>query len=119
MARTKDALKILKGVTGNRDSVKAGIAQARINFEVAQMIYDARTKAGLTQSELAALIGSKQPVIARLEDADYEGHSLSILQRIAAALEQRLELQFVPQQRVAAKRRQAVPAAARRKLQPA
>ena len=40
------------------------------------MIYDARTKAGLSQSELAALIGSKQPVIARLEDADYEGHTL-------------------------------------------
>jgi ribosome-binding protein aMBF1 (putative translation factor) len=63
---------------------------------VAQTIYDARTKAGLSQSELAALIGSKQPVIARLEDADYEGHSLTMLQRIAAALEQRLELRFVP-----------------------
>ena len=118
MARTKDALKILKGVTGDSESVKAGIEQARINFEVAQMIYDARTKAGLTQSELAALIGSKQPVIARLEDADYEGHSLTILQRIAAALEQRLELQFVPQQRIAVKRRQALPVATRRKLQP-
>ena len=117
MAQTKDALKILKRVTGDSDSVKSGIAQARINFEVAQMIYDARTKAGLTQSELAALIGSKQPVIARLEDADYEGHSLTILQRIATALEQRLELHFVPQQRIAAKRRLAFPLAARRKLQ--
>jgi ribosome-binding protein aMBF1 (putative translation factor) len=51
--------------------VKTGIARAKITFEVAQTIYDARTKAGLSQSELAALIGSKQPVIARLEDADY------------------------------------------------
>lgn len=118
MARTKEALKILKGVTGDSDSVGAGIAQARINFEVAQMIYDARTKAGLTQSELAALIGSRQPVIARLEAADYEGHSLTILQRIAAALEQRLELHFVPQPRIAAKRRQALPSTARGKLQP-
>jgi predicted transcriptional regulator len=50
------------------------------------MIYDARTKAGLSQSELAVLIGSKQPVIARLEDGDYKGHSLTMLQRIAAAL---------------------------------
>jgi hypothetical protein len=39
---------------------------------------------------------SKQPVIARLEDADYEGHSLTMLQRIAAALEQRLEVKVVP-----------------------
>jgi ribosome-binding protein aMBF1 (putative translation factor) len=99
MARTKDALKILEKVTGDNEAVKAGIAQAKINFEVAQMIYDARTKAGLSQSELAALIGSKQPVIARLEDADYEGHSLTMLQRIAAALEQRLVLRFVPKRK--------------------
>src|SRR5258708_428697 len=97
MAKTKDALKILDRVTGTTERIRAGIAEARVNLDVAQMIYDARTKAGLSQSELAALIGSKQPVIARLEDADYEGHSLTMLQRIAAALEQRLELRFVPQ----------------------
>ena len=96
MAKTNDALKILDRVTGNSEPIKAGIAEARVNLEVAQMIYDARTKAGLSQSELATLIGSRQPVIARLEDADYEGHSLTMLQRIATALEQRLELRFVP-----------------------
>src|SRR5258708_33693462 len=96
MPKTKDALQILARVTGNSEHIKAGIAQAGINLEVAQMIHDTRTNAGLTQSELAALIGSKQPVIARLEDADYEGHSLTMLQRIAAALDQRLELRFVP-----------------------
>lgn len=95
MAKTKDALRILKRVTGSDEGVNAGFARAKINFEVAQMIHDARTKAGLTQGELAELIGSKQPVIARLEDANYEGHSLTMLQRIAAALEQRLELRFV------------------------
>ena len=115
MAQTKDALKILETVTGNHEAVKTGIAQARINFEVAQMIYDARTKAGLSQSELAALIGSKQPVIARLEDAGYEGHSLTMLQRIAAALEQRLELRFVPK-KIRAKRRSLCPIPSRRKL---
>jgi ribosome-binding protein aMBF1 (putative translation factor) len=71
MAKTRNALKILERVTGDSKSIKAGIAQAKINLEVAQMIYDARTKAGLSQTELATLIGSKQPVIARLEDADY------------------------------------------------
>ncbi len=60
------------------------------------MIFDARTRAGLTQTQLAELIDTKQPVIARLEDADYEGHSLSMLQRIAEALGQRLEVSFVP-----------------------
>jgi DNA-binding XRE family transcriptional regulator len=95
MPKTKDALKILERVTGSSEAIKAGIAEATINLEVAQMIYDARTKAGLSQNKLASLIGSKQSVIARLEDADYEGQSLTMLQRIAAALELRLELRFV------------------------
>src|SRR5258708_37040510 len=99
MAKTKDALKVLERVTGNRESVKAGIAEARVNLQVVQMIYDARTAAGLSQSQLAALIGSKQSVIARLEDADYAGHSLTMLLRIAAALEQRVDLRFVPRRR--------------------
>jgi ribosome-binding protein aMBF1 (putative translation factor) len=95
MAKTKEALKILERLTGQSPTVRQGIANARMNLEVAQMIYDARTKAGLSQRALADLVGSKQSVIARLEDADYEGHSLSMLQRIGDALDQRLELRFV------------------------
>jgi len=95
MAKTRNALKILKGVTGDDAKRLAAIAHARINYRVAQMVYDARTKAGLSQRALAELIGTKQPVIARLEDADYEGHSLSMLQRIAEALNQRIEIRFV------------------------
>lgn len=95
MAKTKDALKILKSITGDDPKMLALIAQARINYRVAQMIYDARTKSGLSQRELAELIGTKQPVIARLEDADYQGHSLTMLQRIAEALNQRIEIRFV------------------------
>jgi ribosome-binding protein aMBF1 (putative translation factor) len=118
MAQTKDALKILRKVTGKNEAVKKSISQATINFEVAQMIYDARTNAGLSQSELAQLIGSKQPVIARFEDADYEGHSLTMLQRIAAALEQRLELRFIPQKKPTPHGRH-MSIRSRRKLQPA
>ncbi len=60
------------------------------------MIYEARTKARLTQQQLADLVVTKQPVIARLEDADYEGHSLAMLQRIATALHRRLDIRLVP-----------------------
>ena len=70
--------------------------EALVNAEVAQQIYAVRTKAKLTQNELAELVGTTQSVIARLEDADYEGHSLSMLQRIASALHKRLEIRFVP-----------------------
>ena len=95
MATTKDALKIMARVTGQNSTVRQNIANARFNLEVAQMIYDARTKANLSQRQLAELIGSKQSVIARLENADYSGHSLSMLHRIGNALGQRLELRFV------------------------
>jgi hypothetical protein len=45
---------------------------------------------------LAKLVGTTPSAICRLEDADYEGHSLAMLNRIAAALKQRVEIRFVP-----------------------
>ena len=65
---------------------KASLQEERLHAEVAQSIYELRIDAGLTQKALADLIGTTQSVISRLEDADYEGHSLSILGRIAKAL---------------------------------
>src|SRR6266540_6293152 len=59
-------------------------------------IYELRTARGLTQQQLAERIGTKQPVIARLEDADYQGHSLAMLYRIAAALGCSVSVEFVP-----------------------
>ena len=60
-----------------------------------------RGKAKLTQKQLAERVGTTQSVIARLEDADYEGHSLSMLQRIAAAVNKRFEVRFVSPSRKA------------------
>jgi ribosome-binding protein aMBF1 (putative translation factor) len=96
MSKTKDALKILDQVIGDDPELGALIEKETINLQVARMIYDARTAAGLSQKALAELIQTKQPVIARLEDADYEGHSLTMLQRIAEALDQRLEVRLTP-----------------------
>jgi ribosome-binding protein aMBF1 (putative translation factor) len=66
-----------------------------INAEISRKIYDLRTKAGLSQRELAKKVGTTASAICRLEDADYEGHSLSMLKRIAEALDKRLEIRFV------------------------
>jgi ribosome-binding protein aMBF1 (putative translation factor) len=96
MAKTSDAIKIINKITSSDPELEAMVESASINAEVAQVIYSARTKAGLTQKQLAELVGTKQPVIARLEDADYEGHSLSMLQKIAHALNQRVVIQLVP-----------------------
>jgi hypothetical protein len=66
------------------------------NAEISRQIYDLRTHAGLTQGELAKLVGTTASVVSRLEDADYEGYSLGMLRRIAQALHQRVEIRFVP-----------------------
>jgi hypothetical protein len=44
-------------------------------------------------------VGTTGPVISRLEDDDYEGHSLKMLQRIRVALNRRLEIRFPPMKR--------------------
>ena len=69
------------------------------NAEIASQIYTLRTKAGLSQRELAKKIGTTASVICRLEDADYTGHSLAMLRRIAGALNKRVEIRFVPASR--------------------
>lgn len=93
--KTTDAVKILDRMIDNDSHLRQLAGEAVVNAEVAQLIYDVRSKAKLTQKQLAALVGTTQSVIARLEDADYEGHSLSMLQRIAAAVNKRLEVRFV------------------------
>jgi ribosome-binding protein aMBF1 (putative translation factor) len=96
MPKTNDVLKILVTMTADDPEMQAMLKESSLNAEIAQMIYDARTRAGLTQKQLADQIGTQQSVISRLEDADYEGHSLSMLQSIARVLNQRLELSLVP-----------------------
>ena len=94
--KTIDALEIIERMIGDDDEMRAMIDEEEMNLEVACLIYAARERAGLTQKQLADLVGTSQPTIARLEDADYEGHSLTMLRRIATALGQALELRFVP-----------------------
>lgn len=74
----------------------AELEEARASAEVARKVYELRTRAKLTQKELAARVGTTASVISRLEDDDYEGHSLAMLRRIASALNKRVEIRFVP-----------------------
>ena len=74
----------------------AKLAKERENNDIAQQIYDLRMQAGLTQAQLAKKVGTTPSVICRLEDADYSGHSLTMLRRIASALQLRLEIRMVP-----------------------
>jgi DNA-binding XRE family transcriptional regulator len=93
--RTTDALEIMDRLTGNSSEMADLLEQERANLDVARKIYDLRTRAKLSQGELAKRVGTTQPVISRLEDGDYEGHSLAMLRRIAAPLEKRVQIRFV------------------------
>jgi ribosome-binding protein aMBF1 (putative translation factor) len=94
--KVTNGLDIIREMTGVDPRTDPRVQAFRQSFEIAQMIYDARIAADLTQQQLAELIGTKQPVISQLENADYEGHSLSMLERIAEALNLKVELRLVP-----------------------
>ncbi|MCP4693162.1 MAG: helix-turn-helix transcriptional regulator [Desulfobacterales bacterium] len=95
--KSTNAVGILHGrYIGDDPDRKASIQVERVNAEVARMIYELRKQAGMTQKGLAKLVGTTQSVISRLEDSDYEGHSLSMLGRIAKALNRRLTIEMPP-----------------------
>ena len=96
---TTDALKILAHIAGNDPRRQQSFEEEVANREVAHKIFELRQSFGLSQVELARRVGTTQSVISRLEDADYEGHSLAMLNRIAAAVERRVDIHFLPRKR--------------------
>ena len=94
---TSDAVEILrKRYYAGRPSRIAELAEARAEDALARKIYELREQAGLTQLRLARLVGTTPSVISRLEDSTYKGHSLTMLKRIASALNKQVEIHFVP-----------------------
>ena len=87
---------LVKRYIGSNPKRRAALASEELNVAIAQQIYDLRTGSRLTQRELARRVGTTASVISRLEDADYRGHSLSMLRRIAEAFGSTIELRFVP-----------------------
>jgi transcriptional regulator with XRE-family HTH domain len=85
---------LIDTLIGDDTELRDMVRQEVENSTISRMIYDARKEAGLTQKQLAARIGTTQSVIARLESAEYDAHSLDILRRIAKAVGQTLELRF-------------------------
>jgi len=65
-------------------------------WEVALQLAALREQAGFSQQQLAALLKTSQQQISRLESPGYEGHSLSMLRRVAHALKARVRVVIVP-----------------------
>jgi transcriptional regulator with XRE-family HTH domain len=84
----------MRSIARGKTARLKGLEDARANEEIPSKIHQLKTAAGLAQTQLAKLIDTTASVICRLEDADYEGHSLAMLRRIAGALNQRVEIRF-------------------------
>ncbi len=65
-------------------------------WDVAIQLASLRKKSGLSQKTLAKRVGTSQQQISRLESPSYEGHSLSMLRRIAEVLGADLRVEIQP-----------------------
>lgn len=84
---------------GDDPELAAAFEEELAGAEIAAQIYNLRKRARLSQRQLAAKVGTTASVICRLEDSDYEGHSLSMLKRIGAALGRDIKIIFIPSSR--------------------
>ena len=67
--------------------------ESQLEYEIARAVIRARIEKGLTQKQLAEKLNTKQSVISRVESANTTP-SLSLLKRLAQALNTSLEVQF-------------------------
>lgn len=95
--KTTDAVRIVhQRYIGDSKKRRESLQRERENITIAEQVYTLRTQANLSQKKLAELVGTTQSAISRLEDADYDGHSLTMLRKIAAVLNHRVQVRFVP-----------------------
>jgi transcriptional regulator with XRE-family HTH domain len=74
----------------------ARLKKAGEAWDVALQIAALREHAGLSQKDLARLLKTSQQQISRLESPSYEGHSLSMLRRVADVLHARVRVVLEP-----------------------
>jgi len=63
-----------------------------------------REKAGLSQRDLARKLRTSQQQISRLESPSYEGHSLSMLRRVAKVLSAKVRVVLEPEDAIQSSR---------------
>ena len=65
-----------------------------LEYKIISQIIDLRNKKKVTQKQLAELLNTKQPSIARLESGDYNP-TIGFLKKIAEVLDADLEINFI------------------------
>lgn len=81
-----------------KPEIKKAYEAVDIELELLETMLKARTHAGLTQSEVAAIMGTTTSVVGRIETGGgSKGHSptLATLQRYARALGYHLKINFI------------------------
>jgi DNA-binding XRE family transcriptional regulator len=74
---------------------KAHYQEEKQALKMAMKIAELREKNGLSQQQLAKLMGTSQQAISRIESGEYEGFTLKTLEKIAEATGMRVKIEFV------------------------
>lgn len=86
----------LKEKIRQKPNLEQEIKKARKAVEIAHQIYKLRKEKGLTQKELAKIIGVSQSNIARMESADYNHYTMDTLYKVARGLDADLNIFINP-----------------------
>ena len=93
MKRKTNFDKYLEEQLKDRDFVER-FKNAGDAWDIAIKLATLRKESGLSQKELAKRAGTTQQQISRLESPSYEGHSLSMLRRVAGVLGATVEVEL-------------------------
>ena len=74
---------------------KAHYQEERQALKLAMKIANLREKKGLSQQQMAKLMGTSQQAISRIESGEYEGFTLKTLEKIAEATGTKVKIEFV------------------------
>lgn len=91
--------KYIRSVFKTDPSLKREKRRADRAWNIAFQIRELRKKRGLTQAQLAKLVGISQPNIARIENADYQHYTLTTLEKITKALKADLGVVIIPEEK--------------------
>jgi DNA-binding XRE family transcriptional regulator len=75
---------------------KAHYQEERQALMLAMKIAKLREKKGLSQQQMAKLMGTSQQAVSRIESGEYEGFTLKTLEKIAEATGTKVKIEFVP-----------------------
>lgn len=82
--RAAQAEKLAAMTPAERVEYDQAAADMELRLHLAELVYDARIAAGLTQAELAQRMGTRQPVISQIENGE-QVPTVAMLDRVARA----------------------------------